>query len=255
MIEHTLDVPVRQHDDGSASGMHDLDIVHPAGPSGAVEVTSAADGESMAAWKQLNPRGERWIEPTIKGGWIVTVLPSARTKRIKKELPELLRVLEGMGLDLPDEDDDYLGRRRSTVSRYAEDLGVVRAHQSGTAFPGSIYIDLRRPIDRTGGWVADTGDALAEWIGSFLVHEDRRGDRDKLLRSGAPERHLFLLFPTLADAPFAVTDLLMRDNGPLPSIEPSLPDEVTHVWTIGGWSSGSGMRWAPDSGWSYFDKL
>ncbi len=78
--------------------MHDLDILSPDRSAGAVEVTSAADGESMAVWRELNTPDERWIEPTIADGWMVTVLPSARTKRIRAELPSLLRVLEGLGV-------------------------------------------------------------------------------------------------------------------------------------------------------------
>jgi hypothetical protein len=234
--------------------MHDLDILYADRAAGAVEVTSAADGESMAVWRALNPPDERWIEPSINGGWMVTVRPMARTKRIKAELPTLLRALETQGITRLDS-DDFFDMRRSNEALHATDLGVACAHQSGTDFPGSIYITIELADDRMGGWVADTGDAIAEWLGPFLAHDDRRGDRDKLMRSGASERHLFVHLPTFAEAPFGVTDPLMRNDGPLPTIDPSLPDEVTHVWTIGGWSTGRGMRWAPDSGWSYFDKL
>ncbi len=63
---------------------------------------------------------------------------------------------------------------------HAANLGIVGAHQaSSTSFPGSIYITIRLAIDRTGGWVSDTGDALAEWIGPFLADDDRRRDREK----------------------------------------------------------------------------
>ncbi|MET0628215.1 MAG: hypothetical protein ABW033_07150 [Acidimicrobiia bacterium] len=254
-VEHALGVPVRQHDDGSADGMHDLDIVYSDRPSAAVEVTAAADGESIAAWKQLNGNG-RWIEPTLKGGWSVTVDPAARTKRIKKELPDLLGILEGLDLELDDDEYEYHRRGlQAPLSRHAADLGVVRANRYGTAFPGSIYVTLELPPERTGGFVADTGDALATWIGPFLKDEDHADVRLKLHRAGAAERHAFVLFPTFATAPFGVTDLLMRQDGPLPTVAPGLPAEATHVWALGGWSSGRGMRWAPGSGWSYFDKL
>jgi hypothetical protein len=77
---------------------------------------------------------------------------------------------------------------------------------------------------------------------------------EKLARSGADERHLFLILPGFAEARFAVIDLLMRDGAPLPDTDPELPPEVTHVWTVSTWRDGSGMRWSPDEGWLRFDK-
>jgi len=74
------------------------------------------------------------------------------------------------------------------------------------------------------------------------------------VRSGADERHLFVILPGFSDPPFAVADLLMRDDPPLPSIAPVLPPEVTHVWAMSTWDTKSGMRWAAKSGWQYFDK-
>ena len=139
--------------------------------------------------------------------------------------------------------------------RAADDLGIVSMGQSGTAFPGSIYVTLDLPAERTGGIVADTGDALAAWVGDFLEGHERQDVRHKLLRSGADERHAFLILPGFAEVGFGVIDLLMRDDAPLPEAEPALPVEVTHVWVVSTWSSGHGMRWAPDQGWSYFDKL
>jgi hypothetical protein len=250
LIEQALGTSVVQHDDGSSDGMHDLDIVQDGRPLEAVEVTAVADGASIALWKLLNDHDERWIEPDLAGGWMVRLLPVARGKRIRKELPVLLQALEAIGIE-----DLRTGfGSRHTLSRCAADLGIVGAHQSGTDFPGSIYVTVEPPADRTGGFVADTGDALAEWLGPFLDHDDRTDVRSKLMRSGASARHAFVFFPPFSDAPFAVTDLLMRQDLALPTIAPRLPAEVTHVWAAGGWSSGRGMRWSPTVGWSYFEK-
>lgn len=136
----------------------------------------------------------------------------------------------------------------------ARDLGVVWMHRSGTDFPGSIYPTLALPAERTGGFVADTGDALAVWVSEFLDGDRRRDVRNKLARSEAHERHAFLILPALATAEFGVVDLLMRDGAPLPNEAPALPNEVTHVWAMSTWSSGQGMRWSPTDGWSFFDK-
>jgi hypothetical protein len=77
----------------------------------------------------------------------------------------------------------------------------------------------------------------------------------KLGRSGAPERHMFIVIPGFPDTPFGVTELLTRDDAPLPSLPPKLPSEVTHVWAASTWGVGYGMRWSPARGWEAFDKL
>ena len=251
VIAYALQVPVVQHDDGTVEGMHDLDVVYPDRPRAAVEVTTAADGESIALWNLLNGNG-RWIEPTLRGGWAVSLLPTARAKRVRKELPPLLNVLERSGIK-----EVHVGHSRAdpAAAQLASDLGVTDLFQSDTDFPGSIYPTVELGSDRSGGMVADTGEALGTWVGEFLRGDDRRDVRDKLLRSGAEERHAFLILPSFAQVEFSVMELLMRDEAPLPEAPPALPVEVTRVWATSSWSSGRGMRWSPDQGWSYFDKI
>ena len=251
MMTHALGVPVLQHDDGSLVRMHDLDVVYD-GESAAVEVTSAADGESIALWNLMNGRNERWVVDELQGGWMVSLEPSARAKRLKAELPRLLGELEASDLT-------ELRPRRASVrghlAEMARELGVASAGQSGTDFPGSIYITIKLPTERAGGFVADTGDALAIWVAEFLNAPKRRDVLDKLAGSGSSARHAFIILPGFAEAPFGVTDLLMRDGAPLPLVGPQLPEEVTHVWLVSGWASGRGFRWCRASGWDFFDKL
>jgi len=178
--------------------------------------------------------------------------PSARAKRIKAELPGLLREMEEAGIR-------EIRLRRSPVmghlARFARELGVVGAGQHETDFPGSIYVTIELPTERAGGFVAETGDALAIWIGDFLREAERRDVLDKLSRSRRSQRHVFVLLPGFATAPFGVTDLLMRDGAPLPVVDPDLPEEVTHVWVASSWATGRGFRWDPERGWECFDKL
>jgi hypothetical protein len=250
MIAAALGAEVEQHDDGSRDAMHDLDIVYDDGARAAVEVTAAADGESIELWNLMNGGG-RWVEADLTGGWMVSLVPGARANRLRKELPALLRLLEESAVE-----EARVGTSRITsyAAAMAASLGIAHLQRSNTEFPGSIYITLDLPMERTGGFVADTGDALAPWVSHFLESEARRDVRHKLWSSGADERHAFLLLPGFAEADFGVTDLLMRDRAPLPEIPPALPREVTHVWVVSTWSSGSGMRWAPGDRWSHFDK-
>lgn len=251
VVARTLRAVVRQHDDQSRDAMYDLSIEYPSGDCAAMEVTAAADGESIALWNLVNGTDERWIEPAIAGGWIVSLDPTARAKTLQVRLPALLLELE------------RVGRRELRTSRHHSDhlsaaaaaLGVASAYQSGTDYPGSIYTTIELPSERSGGYVADTGDALADWLGEFLVDEDCQDVRGKLRASALPERQVFVIVPGFATADCSVTNLLMRDGAPLPSRAPQMPTEMTHVWVASTWSTGSGMRWAADTGWSHFEKI
>jgi hypothetical protein len=232
--------------------MHDLDILKTDGARAAVEVTAAADADSIELWKLLHGRSGRWIAPTLRGGWILYFEPTARAKRILKELPAFLQNLEAEGVtEIPHRRpwDETPG---SPASR-ARDLGIVTGDQSATDFPGSIYVSIERPPERTGGMVDDTGKAVPEWVHDFLLDPHHSDVLDKLARSGADERHAFILIPTFSIAPFGVVDMLWRNQDDLVPIEaPDLPDQATHVWLMALWAVGSGLRWAPDQGWVRF---
>jgi hypothetical protein len=243
-------VIVGQHDDNTTANAYDLDLSVRGGRTyGAVEVTMAADAELVEFLKLVHARGGRWIAPQITGGWRVMVLPAARVKRLVTELPTLLGNLESAGVI-------EFSNRTSTPSglaTVAHDLGVVSARQADTRFPGSIYVLAELPMEQTSGWAAPTGDAVSTWISQWIGERSQADNLRKLQRSGAAERHLFVIVPGLeSTAPFGVNDLLMRTGAPLPASPPVLPAEVTHVWIMGVWQSGQGFRWSPDNGWQTF---
>ena len=250
LMSNALGVPVVQHDDNSEPGMYDLDVLHRDGPAGAAEVTAAADPESISFWRAIDS-GERWIEPSLKGGWAVRALPSARAKELRRTLPSFLSSLEVAGIrHLGD------GRRvNARLEQVASSLKIISAFQGGTDFPGSIYVIPEFPSERTGGWLADTGNALAEWLGEFLASSKCSDVRRKLADSGAPERHAFIFFPGFdSEAPFSVTDLLAIDDALLPEVDPVLPPEVTHAWAASSWSTGNCVWWSPEKGWAAIAK-
>lgn len=250
-VSHTLGVPVIQHDDNSQEGMYDLAITYPDGSVGAVEVTAAADPDSIELWRLLNGSSERWILADLAGGWIVSFDPTARAKRIFLELPTLLLQLEQAGTNELQTTHRF---RHHPAYRSAVSLGIQHAFQSPeTDYPGSIYCWIEQPRERTGGAIQSHSNAVAEWIGDYLTTE-RPKHVAKLGRSGCHERHAFVIVPSFATVSFAISDPLMRDNAPPPTDDPTLPDEVTHAWVVSTWNSGSGFRWSPDSGWQQFAK-
>lgn len=66
---------------------------------------------------------------------------------------------------------------------------------------------------------------------------------------------MFLILPGFTEAPFSVSDLLIRADAPLAAIPAVLPDGITGVWVMSAWSSGHGHRWSSDTGWKRFNKL
>jgi hypothetical protein len=130
---------------------------------------------------------------------------------------------------------DFLGdERRACVGRH---LGVESA----------------LPIEGMAGYAAANGDALAQWLGPFLTAPEQHDVLQKLGRSRCAQRHAFVIFPGFTPAPFEVVDILVRDHAP-PAVDPDLPPEVTDVWAVSVWSTGTGFRWSPGTGWLPFAK-
>lgn len=249
MISTHLGLEVGQCDDGSQDGMYDLKITLPDGSHAAVEVTSSADADSIETWKLMNGKGQAWIFPELRGGWLVTVHPTARVRKLRQLLPMFLGRLERTGIT-----ETGAWRDPKWVESVSKSLGVVTTHQSDTDRPGSVYLTIELPAERSGGAVPSHGDSIAEWIGRFLHEPQQRDVLDKLRRSGATQRHAFVLLPGFTLAPWPVPYLLMSDSMPLPRIIPELPPEITHIWIASTWNTPTGVHWSPESGWEHFFK-
>jgi hypothetical protein len=252
-IQHALpDCSVQQHDDGSKPGMYDLKIVYPDGSTGAVEVTTAADAERVALWREVRKRDLIRQEPDLAGGWLVRVQRSARVRDLDRDLPPLLRELERDGRTVIRGVDSYAGSLEAKAAR----LGVIEARQSATDRKGSIYVmPPEGALEQTGGFAPLTGDPLAVWLGDWTNHPNRSDNVRKLRSAANVESHLFILVPGFTAAPFAVNDLLISPEAPIPIVPPALPAGVTDVWVMSTWDSGDGFRWSREKGWTRFAKL
>lgn len=226
------------HDDGSRPSMYDLELRRDGAAFAAMEVTAAADAESIELWNLINGSDARWIEANILGGWMVTVRPKARARRLRNELPHLLRVLEKVAE----------GPERQAAEDRLDELEVVSANRHATEFQGSIYVTLQRDLLRTGGAVPLTGDGVVAWFDEWVRQPDQRHNVEKLRAAIHSERHLFVLLPGFTTAPFSASDVLMRSEGPLPQLAPSLPAGVTDLWLMSTWSEGDVFHFDGD-GW------
>lgn len=237
-------VKVFQHDDGSRPSMYDLDLARGDVPFAACEVTAAADAESIELWNLINGSDERWIEQDLLGGWMVTVTPKCRAKRLKNELPGLLRTVERASG----------GPEFAAAVERIYGLDVVSADRSDTAFPGSIYVTLQRATERTGGAVVSTGNGVVTWLDDWVRASAQEHNLEKLRAAEYGERHLVVLFPGFTTAPFSACDLLMRSDAPLPDVAPNLPDGITDVWLMSSWSTGDLFHYG-DGRWMRASKV
>lgn len=114
LIAATLGLKVEQHDDGRQPGMHDLNIMTADGSPAAVEVTAAADPDSIQLWKLVNGVGsERFtsrVERFADGRDRAWVLPGSG---------------HGFGLDLRRLLDGALGVSRTRSASAARPCCVA----------------------------------------------------------------------------------------------------------------------------------
>lgn len=238
---------VALHDDNSSAGLFDLTLTYPDGLSAAVEVTTATDGVITAQWEAIRRPSARWIDGSLVGGWRVCLRPGIDIRRVRSQLPHLLRRLEADGTTMVIVDGSCRGEHHEAARR----IGATYLFQSETDHPGSIYPDIELPLDRSGGWEQPTVNAIAEWIGEFLRAPEQEDNLRKLAISTRTERHLFVILHTFTTAPFTVSGPLMFDDQRVPVVAPSLPGQVTHLWMMSAWSSG-GIRWDPTTGWARY---
>lgn len=58
------------------------------------------------------------------------------------------------------------------------------------------------------GFMPNNADPLVDWLQKWVVEPRRRDNLEKLARSGHPNRHHFIGFPGLSDAPESVRHVM-----------------------------------------------
>ena len=243
LIERHLGAPVSQHDDQSAPGMHDLTISYPDGRRGAVEVTAAEDQTRRA---EVGAIGAEPVlqAPGLNSGWLALLEPGASVKTARRALPDLCAQLETAGVTTldahqarPDQGHDVAALHRLLAQAQVVSL------RSGTMRPGVIAIAGSMDVQ----WLSSDPEDVVRFVERFV--QSRPADSAKLARSGADERHLFILggwFPE--DWPSLHP--LSLDFADLPTLAPSLPEQVTHVWLCAQSERPSRIvMWCAEHGW------
>ena len=258
MIAKESGCSVIQHDDGSDPGMHDLEILG-LDDTAAVEVVADINKRRHELWTIIDD--QPWLTEPDSGSWFVTLEEQARVKKLRDELPAVIALLNRQGrerLDVPGwpiEDAGVLPAPEVQLLRNARRLGIKKLsrYEQPAGEPGKIW--LTPPP--SGGFVDREGTAVSSWIVEFLS-DDRRADvRQKLHRSGADQRHAFVIVPSSTTAPNEVVLYLMSEDRVPPLSSPLLPPEITHVWIVDTFThfEPTGIRWSPGVGWKTFAKV
>ena len=248
IVEKELGRSVVLHDDNSRPSMYDLRIGPADAPELAVECVRAIDPtreETLSVGLAQGP-----LELALRGDWVIMHEPSARIKAIKKRLEPLLRELEDRGLSTFSVDRGLRGRDTSLFEEL-ESLDVV--YGSCFSLPGTGKVILQ--MTGTGGVGDSQGTAVPGWVGQFLRHPDREDVIQKLRRSGAAERHAFIIvYPGGTPFPVEYYFNFTKELDPLPTEAPNLPQPVTGVWIVSvlGQKGQKGLRWN-GSAWRLFE--
>ena len=243
IIQRELRAPVVLHDDGTRPSMYDLrvgDVLH---PSIAIECVGAVDRLRTETWNVGPGRGSFTLP--LDGDWNVVLLPNAIVKRVRAELPSLLRVYSESGFEGFVPVDAFLNLRNPSLFKRLAGLKIdsVSRYDPGS---GRIYLGMTG----YGGAVDPTGREVPGWIAEFLRANDRQDVLLKLRISDAAARHVFV-HVSFGGVPWLVESYLGTETDLLPSEAPDLPEPVDAVWIAYG---KKGVRW-DGAAWRFFDAV
>lgn len=228
---------------GAPNGTHDLDVELPDGRVIAVEVTSARKAKLVSIY--ATAFGRRWEAPSLSAHW-QAAFESGKpldVPRLAAGVVPHLELLEKRGVTEAGTitSNAWRGAGEEVVSavRQIKELGATHVRRWNEPAPGEVPLLLFSGHQGVGG---DPGAVNA------LVEERARAKVDKLVASGADERHLFVWI----DGSHSDAELGMATMPP-PATTPSLPTGIDVVWAA---SSGMahelyGCLWRlePPRGW------
>ena len=250
VIARLTDEHVYLQDDNSSDGMPDIRIEYSDGRQAYVEVTTNIEDGYAAMWSELMKHGQiPRVVPmaSLQREWSVTLSGAshAHWRPLNAQLEGLLTKLEGAGLTFQRVAtvETLKAHPDPSVKRLLE-FGVVELcsapAQWGQGVARQYPAGIKGPLDRS--W-----QLFLDWISETLASPKLANKRDKLMRTGAAERHIFIgiTFTSPEQVYFGLT---LGEQG-LPNLALTLPREITHLWL---WNIEGGDRcvvWFPDRGW------
>lgn len=240
VVEHTLEryarailqgvvgVDVIWHDRQQSNGLCDAKILYE-DRTAYVETVIDVDAREIAMWRRLKNGGSRLPSPVAGISWLAWMRLGARVDRIVERLPPLLveLVAEGVCFDEPVETEAL------------QRIGVVRVSGWWTSdgAPDVVALAPDAFYDLYG-----SGEKFSDWVDGCL---DQLGRKiDKLNRTGADERHLFVWTADIGHA-----GEFLQNLDEMPPRAPQVPDGLTHLWLASTISHRGALRWDAGDGW------
>jgi len=203
---------------GAPPGTYDFAVLRPEGPTAAVEVTTLTVQSDVQLSAEMRKRGALLESTGLRSVWWVEVRPGNEQqtyKRVRERLPMHLSRLELLGIERFHEDFDT----PAAVRELLDDLPVHTGSVTPSSYKERIYlVETPRATFVSG---ANVNNAIEDALRAGRFD----GELDKLARSRAEERHLFVwvdwrLYPAFEG--------LCSDDPP--DSAPALPLELTDLW-------------------------
>lgn len=232
VVARVLGVVVERLDDGSAPRMPDGLIRYTDGRLASLEVIGDHDVEFEEQDAALDGRRVIHIDG-LRWSWSLTLERETRVRSLLEELPARLRSAEISHAE-------PVRAAQSLLSpEDHHDLALFAASARTDGPPGRVTL---RAAPFTG--FGSGAGALPDWVERVL---SRQSDVGPKLAGAGRDGHVFI-WATIGSEAEAQTALDGAATD-LPTRAPRLPDGITHVWVMSGFSSTRGLAWFPDRGW------
>ena len=214
------------------------------GRMAAFEVTELGEGDALDLARLLEKIKYRW---PVVGDWFwrIEVGSVADLDRLKLCYDDIVHVCEAAGESHPRRIDGgwstHPGLRWLVRESSSEMIG----------FPNILAKNLKRPmtevVPRVGaGFLDESLSGLAAGLAKAFEKPHIQQHFDKLARSGADERHLFVPLHDSALPCSVSSELMFRET--LPPDPPAVPASVTHLWLAPA-GSRRVLLWSRAEGW------
>jgi hypothetical protein len=234
-----LGVSLTQHDDGSRPGMFDFLVNFSDARKAAIEVVTDTQPESAELAAAIRRYKLTPNDNPLRYDWSVTVKTAAKLRQLRNELPGVLFEIEQclMGPDFPSEVvQDFERQLRILGVEYARALNEREEAEGGISVEAHNF--------RYGSMDPNS---IADRCSAMLNSAELQDVRDKLARSGCEERHVALVFSLNSRS--TVGSALSK--GVIPTKDPILPAEITHVWAISGSLDEAAAYWSDAEKWRF----
>ncbi|MGB7817595.1 MAG: hypothetical protein WBL35_02510 [Ornithinibacter sp.] len=249
LVEQATGATARAHDVAGRQAAYDVDLLHPDGRTGALEVTTHAGPARRDRNALLARDVTSWPNPG-RWWWALDLADPDELPRLRAAYGRAIEVCEAHGLESP--------AALPTTAKAADPEVAWLAETARSRLVG------RRPVSP--GWrpppvtVRPAGEPRDVDMGMGLLglpgavtdllvvpHVARRAAKVAAV-SRVDERHLFVGLGVGA-VPSAIHLVLSRPARSLPTEDPDVPAGLTHLWLTTGWRGAPLVLWTREDGW------